>query len=267
MSDLEHVWLASRRRWPSIDVAADVFASYAAARSGPHLEELYLCCALVAGDAAALAVFDAEYIAALDRALARYGDPALVDDTKQVLRERLLVRDGDTAPRIAAFSGKGSLASWLEVAALRTAISLQRKQRDQPVEDRTLTLLRGVGLDPQLAHLKQTYVAALTTAWRAALRALSASDRTLLRLHVLDKLTVDRLGILYGVHATTAARWLRQLRERLGDDVRARLASTLRVDDAELASIFALIHSQMEITLGELLSEDRDLQNTSHAPR
>ena len=263
---------AARERWPTLAVDAGAFEAHASARHPEgvsldrwHAEELYLTCALVDGDARALACFDTEYLAVLDRVLARFADPMLVDDARQVLRARLLVRGDDgSAPRIAAYNGKGPLAKWIEVAATRTAISLRRTARDIPVDDRTIVALQGAGSDPQLAHLKQTYRAQFTEAWRRALRELDPADRTLLRLHLIDRLPVDRIGVLYGIHQTTAARRVRQVKERLGARVHETLAATLDVAAGELDSIVALIRSELDVTLGELLSTDADLQD--HAP-
>ncbi|MBA3502573.1 MAG: sigma-70 family RNA polymerase sigma factor [Deltaproteobacteria bacterium] len=263
---------AARVRWPTLAVDAAAFEAHASARYPEgvsperwHAEELYLTCALLGGDTRALACFDAEYLAVLDRVLARFADPVLVDDARQVLRARLLVRGDDgSPPRIAAYNGKGPLAKWIEVAATRTAISLRRTARDIPVDDRTIVALQGAGSDPQLAHLKHTYRAQFTDAWRRALRELDADDRTLLRLHLIDRLPVDRIGALYGIHQTTAARRVRQVKERLGTRVHETLAATLDVAVDELASIVALIRSELDVTLGELLSTDADLQD--HAP-
>ncbi len=280
----------ARVRWPTLVVDAAAFEAHASARYPEgvsperwHAEELYLTCALLGGDTRALACFDAEYLAVLDRVLARFADPMLVDDARQVLRARLLVRGDDgSPPRIAAYNGKGPLAKWIEVAATRTAISLRRTARDIPVDDRTIVALQGAGSDPQLAHLKHTYRVQFTDAWRRALRELDADDRTLLRLHLIDRLPVDRIGALYGIpllrdvdalarrrddrveHQTTAARRVRQVKERLGTRVHETLAATLDVAADELASIVALIRSELDVTLGELLSTDADLQD--HAP-
>jgi RNA polymerase sigma-70 factor (ECF subfamily) len=263
---------AARVRWPAVVVDAAAFEAHANARYPEgvsperwHAEELYLTCALAAGDTHALACFDDEYLTELDRVLARFADPMLVDDARQVLRARLLVQGDDgSAPRIAAYNGKGPLAKWIEVAATRTAISLRRTARDIPVDDRTIVALQGAGSDPQLAHLKHTYRAQFTDAWRTALRELDAEDRTLLRLHLIDRLPVDQIGALYGIHQTTAARRVRQVKERLGARVHETLAATLAVPPDELASIVALIRSELDVTLGELLSTNADLQD--HAP-
>ncbi len=271
---LANAWRAARLRWPTVVVDQAQFVLHAM----PHAavvaldrwcsEELYLTCALGAADPRALAVFEVEYLAPLDGALAQFSDPGLVDDAKQVLRERLLVRaEAGQPPRITRFTGRGPLARWLEVTAVRTAVSLRRKDRDVPVEDRALAALQGGGADPQLVHLQQTYLAELTKAWRAALRGLTPRDRTLLRLHLVDRLSVEKLGPLYGVHATTAARWIRQIRERLADAVKGNLRAMLAVTTEELASIVALIQSQMDVTLGELLSQDAGLRDRERSER
>ena len=144
---------------------------------------------------------------------------------------------------------------------MRTAVSLRRKERDVPLEDRALAALQG-GADPMLARLKETYLAGLTTAWRTTLRELDARDRTLLKLHLVDRLSVDKLGLLYGVHATTTARWLRQLRQRLSDRVCTHLQAVLAVDATDIASIVALIDSQLDVTLGALLSDAAEIRTT-----
>jgi RNA polymerase sigma-70 factor, ECF subfamily len=131
---------------------------------------------------------------------------------------------------------------------------VRRAVRDVPVDDRTIAALQGATHDPRLEHLKATYRAQFAEAWRASLRALSPDDRTLLRLHVVDRVAVDRLGALYGVHATTAARRVRQVKERLATQVHETLQGMLEVTPDELASILALIQSEIDITLGELLS-------------
>ena len=270
-AELEHhlatIREGARQRWPGLDLDQDTFVEYAVTRypQGHALarwcaEELYLTCALEAAHPRALAIFDAEYLARLDGALARFADPALTEDAKQILRERLLVRgDGGEPPRIASYTGKGSLAKWLEVVALRTAIGMRRKNREVTLGADALAQLQGATADPTLVHLKQTYIAQFNDAWRRALASLEPRDRTLLRLHVLDRLSVDRLGLLYGVHGTTTARWIRQVRERLADRVRDFMKASLSVTAEELEDIVALIHSQLDVTLTELLSKDDGL--------
>ena len=265
---------AARRRWPAVVVDAATFDAHASERYPDgvaldrwHAEELYLTAALLAGDPHAITALERDYLD-LTRLLARFSDPMLVDDTRQLLRQRLLVRGGDgSAPRISAFSGKGALAKWIEVAALRTAISLRRTMREVVVDDRTLVALQGAGLDPRLAYVKATYRAQFVEAWRHVLRGLAPDDRTLLRLHAIDRLSVDRIGALYGVHATTAARRVRQVKERLATGVLETLRTTLDISADELASIVALIRSQLDVTLGELLSSCEDLQEITPPSR
>lgn len=255
-----------RTRWPAISIAHGAFARFVEVRVSPEPrwqpDELYLTCAVLAGDPRALAVFDAEYLAPLDRALARFADAALVEDTRQVVRERLLVASDIGEARLAAFTGRGALIKWVEVTAMRTAISLRRTARDIPTDDRTLTALCEPSSDPRTAYLATTYRAQFETAWRHALRSLDPADRTLLRLHVLDRVPVDRLGALYGVHATTAARRVRQVKDRLGEQVRHELQALLAVTSEELTSIVELIRSQVEVSLGGLLSSDGGMRDS-----
>ncbi|CAN5832328.1 hypothetical protein BH11MYX2_BH11MYX2_11930 [soil metagenome] len=260
---LQAVAERARLRWPTVQVEQATFIAHATPHGPPAVtlegwsaEELYLATALNAADPQALAVFEAEYLRPLDHVLARFSDPALADDAKQVLRERLLVRTPERPPQIGTFTGRGPLAKWLEVAVVRTAVSLRRRVRDQPHDDEQLAGLQAAGDDLRLVHLKETYLAEFTKAWRAALRDLAARDRTLLRLHVLDRLPFEQLGPLYGVHATTVGRWVGQVRDRLSHRVREILRTELRISTEELESIVGLIQSRMDVTLGALLSQE-----------
>jgi len=254
-----------RRRWPEGDFDRDEFENYAIDRAPTarsefaswHPVDLALCAAVVARHPEAMRIFEREFIAPLVRPLARFRSDALSEEALQTVRQKLLV---DGSARIESYTGKGPLSKWVEVVAVRTAVSLRRKDREVPVgEDVLMHLVDRSGIDPALAHLKQTYRAQFDRAWRAALRALEPRDRTVLRLKVQDGLPAARIAALHGVHETTAARWLRDIRETLRATVRADLTAQLAVTDSELDSIFRLIHSQIDATLGEISSDSEGL--------
>jgi len=50
-------------------------------------------------------------------------------------------------------------------------------------------------------------------------------ERTLLRMPLVDRLNIDRLGVIYRVNRATVARWLVAIRRRLFEEVRRELAS------------------------------------------
>src|SRR5262245_3991171 len=86
--------------------------------------ELYLAFACSSGQRAAVRVLEQQYLRDAMRAVARVnGAKEFTDEVQQMLSERLLV---GPAPKIASFAGTGPLAAWLRVAAVRTALNLQK---------------------------------------------------------------------------------------------------------------------------------------------
>src|SRR5262249_58423290 len=106
-----------------------------------HAADLWLAAACAAGDSIALARFEERYMQPLNAVLRATGlGPDEIDEVKQELRRKILVSDGET-PRIADYSGRADLRTWIRTAAVRTSIDLMRRRRDVPVEDEELALL------------------------------------------------------------------------------------------------------------------------------
>jgi RNA polymerase sigma-70 factor (ECF subfamily) len=104
---------------------------------------------------------------------------------------------------------------------------------------------------------KPRYREAFAVAFRRALTQLSARDRNLLRLNLIDQLSVDELGKLYSVHRATAARWLERIRAGISHAVRHDLMRQLDADRFETEELLAWIHSRIELSLGGLASTTR----------
>jgi RNA polymerase sigma-70 factor (ECF subfamily) len=111
-------------------------------------------------------------------------------------------------------------------------------------------------LPPELAVVRDRYRAEVEAAIRAAFDALdSARDRNLLRLYYLERVGLDRLGQMFGVHGSTVSRWLTALRESVLDDVRTRLSERLGMsgDFADVDSLIRAVQSELELTLSRIL--------------
>ncbi len=90
----EEMLRAARAAWPGIDLSAEVFEGYVAARMPGVVfpAELYLACACSHGDARAIAAFEARCLSVIAPALARLRLGAdVVAEVKQRLRTSLLV--------------------------------------------------------------------------------------------------------------------------------------------------------------------------------
>ncbi len=217
-----------------------------------HAGDLALSFACEKGDAAALRLLEAEYLARVPAALpARHrGDAA---EVVQSLRDRLLVPDEDGRAKIGDFTGRGGLGAWLRVAAVRVALNLERsKKREVPLDEDRVLAERAAG-DLEIDHLKRQYRLEFREAFTAALEALEARSRNLLRQHYLDGLTMEAIGALYHVHRITVVRWMEQARRALAKETRRELGARLRATPRELESILRLIESQLDVSLRAFL--------------
>jgi len=224
-----------------------------------HHADLAWASALASGDRAALARYERELVPMIEAQLRRRG---LTDDAiaelQQTLRARLFVGDGD-GPAIARYEGRGALRSWLLVGALREAVRIrQRAAREPALDDDALIALADRGDAAHIAPDKERYRAAFRTAFRAALATLAPRDRVLLRMHVLDDLTIDEIGALHGVHRATAARWIERARELVARAVRRDLMTQLGSDPFEIDEVLRWVQSRIELSFSTLASRGAD---------
>jgi RNA polymerase sigma-70 factor, ECF subfamily len=254
------------RAWPRVILDRESFRAEVERRAASlglspgdlHTSDLYLAQACARGDENAIAAFERELISSLPQALSRTNaSAAAIDEVCQQVRLRVLVGDREAPPRIMEYSGRGSLASWLRVVALRLHADLHRgsgKHRasveceDEPaVAERT----------PELALALHRYGPAIEQAIRIALSELEPRDRTIMRLVYVDGQSLERIGALYGVHKATVSRWLSAARASvLERSARgARLALGLS-DTREAGSLIESLQSGLDLSLSGLLRID-----------
>ena len=258
---IREAWRAAREQWPEIDVPEDDFASYVLERvedshASPSWSDLYLACACARRDPQALRAFDAVLFPQIEPALARVARSVSSDEVRQILRDKLFVAEPGKRPKIADYSGRGALRTWLRITATRVALDLARgRGREVPVEDDALERIVGAGEDPELDYFKQRYAAEFRAAFAAAFAALGARERALLRHAFGRGLGIDAIGTIYGVHRATAARWVVAAHEDLVKGLRRTMIERLALGPEEYASILRLIESRIEVSFERLLGE------------
>ncbi|MBU8896758.1 transcriptional regulator [Corallococcus sp. M34] len=267
---LARAWDAARSPWPEVEQDALRFVAHLArllpgdtAEPGLeklHLSDLYLARAAADGVPAALAAFEKHLLPEVGLAVARLRLPAPgLDEVRQSLRQRMLLGSADVPARLAAYPGTGPLGGWVRAAALWLALDWQRQHASTPPpEEGDLSMLVSPGDDPELLYLKTTYRAEFGASFSAALGALAPRQRNFLRLKYLDGLSIDQLGALYGVHRSTAARWVVGAQEELLARTRQLLAERLNLSRSQLDSVLRLISSQLDINLSRLLRSRLD---------
>jgi RNA polymerase sigma-70 factor (ECF subfamily) len=182
---------------------------------------------------------------------------ATVDEVKQLVRTKLLVSDGARAPRLAEYSARGDLRSWVGVIATREALSLLRRgaKTPLPAED-VLVAAASPMTGPELGFLKDHYRDEFRAAFVAALGELEPRERNVLRHHYVHGLTIDEIGTMYGIHRSNAARRIGKAREQLLSATRRRLVLGLKVDRREFDSIMRLIESRIDVSIQRMLGPD-----------
>lgn len=253
--------------WPGLTIDPERFVTAIAERLAAdlpvlrgidalHIEDLYLALACADNAPGALDAFEARCSAVIERAIASTGAPvALRADLGQVVRQRLLVAPADGGlPRIATYSGRGSLAAWVRVVATREAARmLSRAHHEVAADDAELAQLIAGDDDPEIGYLKRLYRDEFKRAFQAAVAALDDRARLVLRQHTLDRLGIDQLAALHHVHRATAARWVEAARQAVLAATEQELIQRLKLSKTELDSVIRLIRSQLDVSLPRLL--------------
>jgi RNA polymerase sigma-70 factor (ECF subfamily) len=244
--------------WPGVVVPEEAFAAFVLARGhrppfpeAVHLDDLFLACACLARSPAALEHFEQAVIRKLSGALHGFSDP---EEVLQRVRERLLVGPVGGAPKLAEYKGQGSLWKWAQVVAMRVALSVAKAApKEEPID--VLLERPAPGDPPELAILKQQHSKDFAHAFTAAVAALDDRERNLLRLSIVDRVSIDALGGLYGVNRSSAARWVSAAREKLVRETRRSLAAKLGLSDSQVDSLIGAVQSQVEVSINRLLRE------------
>ncbi len=227
----------------------------AAAIDSLHAADLLLACACARGVPAALALFDELHLAAgwLRAAVARVDrSPSFVDEVRQLLREKLLLSAHGKPPRIAEYSGRGALGSWVRVVAVRVALDLRppaaRETGAAQIEDAA-----AVTTEPELRYLKDRYGKPFEEAVAAAFKSLDDEQCNLLRLQLIDGLRTSQIAALFHVDRSPIKRRLAGCRELLLAETQRLLRAKLGLSAPEFESLAGLVQSQLQVSVERLL--------------
>jgi RNA polymerase sigma-70 factor (ECF subfamily) len=249
----------ARRQWPDVMISLSRFVTLVADAGvtsdglSQWGNDVYLACAAGAGDHAAVRVIEERFIARLPARIRRLGAASEnISDVLQTVRERLF---SGNLPRILAYNGAGPLEQWIKVVAIRTAIDLHRTDKAIPrAEGAWLETVAPRESDASALMMKVEYKREIECALRELVAQLSARDRAVLRLHVVEGVSIEKIAASYGVHRVTVARWVWSAGETLLDALRARFRERFGIVPGEFDSIARLARSQLSIDLTALLA-------------
>jgi RNA polymerase sigma-70 factor, ECF subfamily len=218
---------------------------------GARAADVSLVFGCLTGNSECLSRFENELIPQVREAIRRLERAeASVDELCQKMRVKLLT---GTPMGLCAWRGKGPLANWIRVVAMRMTIDALRKH--QP-DDRAGTFLE----DQVATHsherdlLQKRYGEAFKRAIHCALSSLGARERAVFRLYALERQNIDCIATAYGVHRATAARWLEAIRAGLRERTFVALRSSASLNTSEVNSVARVLVSQADVSFRRLLT-------------
>jgi RNA polymerase sigma-70 factor (ECF subfamily) len=250
-------------QWPDFAVDARLFAAAmakslvhgwesVAALTELHASDLYLAQACASGDAKAIAAFERAHnpaIAGALRALRLADDVAA--DIAQDVREKLFV---GSPGKIATYTGRAALASWLRTIATRMAVAELRRRSDDALDDDALEALPSTNDTPDQQYFRATYHVEFKAAFDTALATLTEQQRDLLRLRFVEGMALEAIGERYEVHKTTAFRWLEEAQTALTKRTHNNFQQRTRATVSEMRSIVRVLESNVELSLRRVLA-------------
>jgi RNA polymerase sigma-70 factor (ECF subfamily) len=250
---LEEAYESGRAAWPAISVSLERFAGMArevaaVERVPDWAADFYIACGAALGIPQAVAAIDKDCLVSSTPRLRRLGaSPDEVEEALQATRERLFV---GPPPKIGAYGAAGPLKQWVQLVALRTAIDLRRSRRisreivgteidaDQRAHQAD---------DPAIQLLKMTYRAEFEQALRAQIAELPARDRAILKLHLLEGVSIEQIATMRAVHRVTVARWVWRASETMLEGVRDYFLTHHGLIPEECDSLVNLVRSQLTL--------------------
>jgi RNA polymerase sigma-70 factor (ECF subfamily) len=242
-------------RFENLDAAA---LAAALSRRAPKAElaslrvdEVLLAEACLANDAAALRELDA-LLAEVVRTLRHRASATEVDELSQQLRIRLLVPTGEGKPKLELFAARGSLKGFLRVVALNL---LNRQQADRKEESDSALVGMPNLRDWESGIVRLDQQQQFRDAFQRAVSALTVRQRSLLRMNLLDGLSIDELAPLYGAHRSSLARWLAEAKEALEAETRKQVATALKLSPDEVERLLVSAQQGFQLSLNRALRE------------
>ncbi len=265
---LDAAYASATTRWPLLSLSPEGFVEFIAQRvpaeSWPeslgslHLEDLALACGCIRSDDNATAAFISEFGPKIDNI---FRESSLVGLSAGDYRNRvvthILVGKGGERPRIAKYGGTGALRYWVGVVAGRLLADLARARAgEESVPPARLDVLPAPDDSPEAAYLRHYYREQFEAAIEQAFAELEPRDRDLLRFYAVDKMPTPTIAALFDIHRGTAARWLKEARQKLLWATRDHLVDRFEVPRGELESILRLVQSQLDLSVRRLLQAE-----------
>jgi RNA polymerase sigma-70 factor, ECF subfamily len=263
-SALEQIVDRAHAKWPNVKLSDEVFLSRLGARVKEsssvvgmlgrlRTSDLFVAWAAEGHDETAIKSIITHTRKTLEGALAPMNLAAHErDEVLLRLQERVFVGE---KPRIGSFSGTGSIGTWLAAAVVRLAIDAKRAVRPEDELNDELASAVADTSDLELELIRKRYQSEFRDAFHSAFLALTLDERNLVRLTFIDRLSIDALGAMTGLHRSTVARRIAALRDELAKGTRKRLQEKFRLTASDVNSLMRVVVTAFDTSLGGMMRE------------
>ncbi len=141
---------------------------------------------------------------------------------------------------------------------MRSALNARRSERRRAAHDDEL-LARRIASEtdaPELELMRARYSESLAKAVALAFRRLTSEQRNLLRMYVIDGLTLTELARMHAVDASTVSRWLSRIRARLLDEAKHGLLARHALRPSECDSLMRVVQHDLFVSVERLLQTE-----------
>jgi RNA polymerase sigma-70 factor, ECF subfamily len=264
---LDELTNLAEAEWPAFRVARESFQEklLAVVNPGPdrvnelrgiRAVDLYLAVACAQRIEPAVKTFVERYLVSPGRYVRRLNITEVeLEEIQAQLEDKLLVGASETEPgRIAQYSGRGPLEYWVAIAAQRTGFSMLRsKGREHPVEEADVLARLWTEAESSQRILSARYEAALRESLRDAISSLELRQRTILRLSMIDGISLSKIARMLHVNQSTVSRALRAALDKLNAELRRQLGELHRLRDHEIDSIVRDLRAHIDLSLSKIL--------------
>ena len=233
--------------WPELQIDAEAFVRHIAfaLRKATHDFErligelhpdLLLAWCAGHGDRAAMTLLHDKYLAHLEPEL------------RQHLSERLFASIDGSSPKILQYAGRTPLERWFSVVARNTRVSLRATETKRvTLEESAVEQLLATSPTPELDVLRSKYRLLIQEGLRDALTRLRPRDRLVLRLTLVERRSLAKVGAFYNVDPSTVWHWLVKVRTQLREDIEHHLQGA-GIPASDLPSVLRSLASQIDLS-------------------
>lgn len=265
-SVLAQLYFRGASEHPEITLDPAMFGTHIADCQAPLVDDasvlpagdLFLACAALSGDHKAISKLRRLSLLPMRSYLRRVAlPPSTLDDVAQELWNVLLAGGADRVPRLARYSGTGSLRSFIGITARRLALMRCRRESVAArAAARAAAEVNALVDDIELGFIKTQYRGEFRRSIEDALRGLDDRLRMVLRMRVVEDLTVEGIARTYGVAQSTVSRWLDKAREQVVSETRRLVCERLVLSGGEFDSLWRVVVSQLEVSVSGILAGD-----------